>query len=77
MSNPANTLMPAAMKAGDAPALFGVEESGEAMLVNYRVKEGVYVVDRLFRVAELRVGASQKVTIRHEGAAHGFWSSLQ
>jgi P-type conjugative transfer protein TrbG len=67
--------MPAAMKSGDAPALFVVEEGGEPMLVNYRVKDGVYIVDRLFKHAELRVGATQKVTVRHEAPSRGFWSS--
>lgn len=67
--------MPAGMKSGDAPALFVIDESGEPMLVNYRVKEGVYMVDRLFKAAELRVGASQKVVVRHEQPVRtSFWS---
>ena len=67
--------MPVAMKAGDAPALFVIEDGGEPMLVNYRVKDGVYMVDRLFRTAEMRVGPKQRVTIRHEVASRGFWGS--
>ena len=66
--------MPASMRAGDAPALFVVEDNGEPMLVNYRVKEGVYLVDRLFKTAELRVGAHQKVVIRRDAPQHAFWS---
>ena len=65
--------MPASMRAGDAPALFVVEENGEPMLVNYRVKEGMYMVDRLFKTAELRVGAHQKVVIRRDAAKRAAW----
>lgn len=65
--------MPPAMKTGDAPALFVIEDGGEPMLVNYRVKDGVYMVDRLFRKAELRVGVSQRVTIQREAPARPTW----
>jgi type IV secretion system protein VirB9 len=47
--------MPDAMATTDAPALFVVEE-GKPLLVNYRVKGSLYIVDRLFARAELRVG---------------------
>lgn len=47
--------MPASMKSGEAPALF-VREGKELLLVNYRVKNNYYIVDRLFTEAELRCG---------------------
>jgi len=44
---------------------------GEAELVNYRFENGYYVVDRLFNVAELRLGASDQQVVRlvYKGAA--------
>lgn len=55
---------------GEAPPLFVIGHGGEAELVNYRQRGRFYVVDRLFEVAELRLGASkqQVVRIRREGA---------
>lgn len=47
--------MPQGIAATDAPALFVVED-GKPLLVNYRVKDSLYIVDRLFARAELRVG---------------------
>ncbi len=46
---------PQAMLVREAPALF-VLRNKEIQLVNYRVKNDVYVVDRLFDAAELHVG---------------------
>lgn len=40
---------------GEAPALY-VRERGQLQMVNYRVKGTLYIVDRLFRLAELRLG---------------------
>lgn len=61
--------MPGNLNGTDAPALFVIED-GKPLLVNYRVKgvaDGntgpVYIVDRLFDRAELRVGAKNAVTI--------------
>lgn len=48
---------------GESPALF-VMERGEMQLVNYRVKENLYVVDRLFAVAELRLGQDDQDVVR-------------
>ena len=38
------------------PPLFIVGPAGGSELVNYRVRGGYYVVDRLFAAAELRLG---------------------
>ena len=47
--------MPDNLATTDAPALF-VMEDGRPLLVNYRVKDRLYIVDRLFTQAQLRVG---------------------
>jgi type IV secretion system protein VirB9 len=50
--------MPVGMTTSDAPALF-VMEDGKPLLVNYRIKQRLYIVDRLFADAQLRVGDRQ------------------
>lgn len=59
-----------AMLHGESPALFVIER-GELQIVNYRVKKNLYVVDRLFRVAELRLGQDEQdiIRIRRTGAS--------
>lgn len=54
---------PPAMATSEAPPLF-IIENGEAVLVNYRVLSGRYVIDRLFDIAELRLGAERPVIVR-------------
>lgn len=49
---------------GEAPPLFVIGEAGEASLVNYRMSGRFYVVDRLFGVAELRLGAKKQAIVR-------------
>jgi len=49
---------------GEAPPLFVVGENGEAQLVNYRMSGRYYVVDRLFDVAELRLGERRQQIVR-------------
>lgn len=49
---------------GEAPPLFVVGTSGEAELVNYRVKGAFYIVDRLFAAAELRHGGKRQNVVR-------------
>ncbi|MCC6481224.1 MAG: P-type conjugative transfer protein TrbG [Sphingomonadaceae bacterium] len=49
---------------GDAPPLFLLGPKGEAELVNYRMSGRYYVVDRLFDVAELRLGLNQQQVVR-------------
>jgi len=51
------------MPTGEAPALFVKDTSGEVMLVNYRVKNNYYIVDRLFTQAEMRNGMKETVVI--------------
>jgi type IV secretion system protein VirB9 len=62
---------PPALGTGEAPPLFVRAEDGASELVNYRVRGRYYVVDRLFSVAELRLGGKkqQVVSIVRDGAA--------
>ncbi|RHW18168.1 P-type conjugative transfer protein TrbG [Sphingomonas gilva] len=55
---------PATLAVGEAPPLFLVDGNGEAQLVNYRVKGRFYIVDRLFDVAELRLGTKEQTVVR-------------
>jgi type IV secretion system protein VirB9 len=57
---------PAAMLAREAPALFVLSSTNETQLVNYRVKNDYYVVDRLVDRAELRVGQKDQEIVRIE-----------
>ncbi|HEY6418777.1 MAG TPA: P-type conjugative transfer protein TrbG [Candidatus Binataceae bacterium] len=62
--------MPPAMKSSEAPALLVSAGSGTQM-VNYRVKDNYYVVDRLLTDAILVSGVGRdqdRVTIRYAGA---------
>jgi type IV secretion system protein VirB9 len=54
---------PAAMVLREAPALFVLRDS-ETELVNYRVKNDTYVIDRLIDAAELRVGQKDQEIVR-------------
>ena len=47
----------------ESPALFVIER-GEVQLVNYRVKKNLYIVDRLFDLAELRLGQDEQDVVR-------------
>ena len=47
----------------EAPPLFVMGTHGDAQLVNYRVKGDWYIVDRLFDMAELRIGESPQAII--------------
>jgi P-type conjugative transfer protein TrbG len=51
------------MASYEAPALFVIEDK-QPLLVNYRVKQSIYIVDRLFDRGQLRVGAKTAVDIR-------------
>jgi len=55
---------PASIAVGDAPPLFVVGPTGEAELVNYRVRGRFYVIDRIFDVAELRLGTKKQQVVR-------------
>lgn len=55
---------PEALAVGEAPPLFVVSATGDAELVNYRVRGRFYVVDRLFDAAELRLGTKKQQVVR-------------
>lgn len=55
---------PASLAVGEAPPLFLVDAKGTAALVNYRVQGRYYVVDRIFDVAELRLGLKHQDIVR-------------
>ena len=61
---------PPTLPQGEAPPLFVRGEGGRAELVNYRLRGRYYVVDRLFTVAELRLGEKRQQVVRivHNGA---------
>ena len=55
---------PDSLPQGEAPPLFVQGSKGVPALVNYRVKGNTYIVDRLFAVAELRLGDKPQLVIR-------------
>ena len=55
--------MPGGIAEGELPPLFVVGPSGGTELVNYRVRQNYYVVDRLFAAAELRMGSDRKQAV--------------
>jgi type IV secretion system protein TrbG len=61
---------PETLSSSEAPPLFTLENN-EPALVNYRVVDGRYVVDRLLDVAELRLGSTTPTIVRisRDGAA--------
>jgi type IV secretion system protein VirB9 len=56
--------MPAGISQGEAPPLFVIGPEGDGQLVNYRVRQNYYIVDRLFAAAELRMGGEHQETVR-------------
>jgi type IV secretion system protein VirB9 len=54
--------MPDAMHVTEAPALWVIDEFGEQILVNYRVREGHYIVDKLFGKARMAVGVGSQAS---------------
>ena len=67
--------MPAGIVEGELPPLFVIGSAGGTELVNYRVRQNYYVVDRLFAAAELRMGLDKKQAVvriaRTDGARAG------
>jgi type IV secretion system protein VirB9 len=55
---------PARIDQGDAPPLFVVGPTGGNELVNYRMSQNYYIVDRLFAAAELRLGEAPQQVVR-------------
>jgi len=49
---------------GELPPLFVRGASGKSELVNYRVRKNHMIVDQLFEVAELRLGAKKQKVVR-------------
>ena len=56
--------MPGGIAQGEAPPLFVIGPEGDGQLVNYRVRQNYYIVDRLFAAAELRMGGEHQETVR-------------
>lgn len=52
------------LQVDEAPVLFVVSPDGEAQMVNYRQQGGLFVVDRLFDRAELRLGDRRPQVVR-------------
>ncbi|MEO0883023.1 MAG: P-type conjugative transfer protein TrbG [Pseudomonadota bacterium] len=55
---------PTRLDQGEAPPLFVVGRDGRTQLVNYRMRDHYYVVDRLFARAELRLGEREQDVVR-------------
>jgi P-type conjugative transfer protein TrbG len=55
---------PGRLDQGEAPPLFVVGPLGDSQLVNYRVSNNHYIVDRLFAAAELRLGEKPQQVVR-------------
>jgi len=47
---------PSGIRQGEMPPLFVIGPAGGSELVNYRVRQNYYIIDRLFAAAELRLG---------------------
>lgn len=60
---------PRNLTATEAPPLFVLGRAGEAELVNYRVRDNYYVVDRVVRKAELRLGRDPQQVVVIERTA--------
>ena len=62
---------PASLAVVEAPPIFLLGRKGEAQLVNFRVKGRFYIVDRIFDVAELRLGTKNQQIVRIRRVADG------
>lgn len=60
---------PETIAVGEAPPLFVIGPSGDAELVNYRVRGRYYIVDRIFDSAELRLGTKNQQVVRIDRVA--------
>jgi type IV secretion system protein TrbG len=59
---------------GESPALYVIERD-EMQIVNYRVKGDLYIADRIFRLAELRLGQDEQDIVRLRNRRRGRTSS--
>ena len=55
---------PPDLQIDEAPALFVIAADGEAQMVNYRQAGGLFIVDRVFDRAELRLGDRRPQIVR-------------
>ncbi len=55
---------PKVLDQGEAPPLFVAGPDGSSDLVNYRVRGNYYIVDQLFKTAELRLGQDHQLVVR-------------
>lgn len=55
--------MPRNLKVTEAPVLFLLDDKKNPLIVNYRVKGDLYIIDRLIEKAELRVGHDKAIKI--------------
>jgi P-type conjugative transfer protein TrbG len=55
---------PAGIGQGEMPPLFIVGNGEKTELVNYRVRSPYYIIDRLFGIAELRLGGKDAQVVR-------------
>ena len=55
---------PSGIRQGEMPPLFVIGPASGSELVNYRVRQNYYIVDRLFAAAELRLGGDHQQTVR-------------
>ena len=55
---------PPELQVDEAPVLFVLAADGEAQVVNYRQQGGLFIVDRVFDRAELRLGAKRPEVVR-------------
>lgn len=60
---------PASLAQGEAPPLFTIGPDRKAELVNYRLRDRYYVVDRIFEAAELRLGLKKSQVVRIDRVA--------
>ena len=65
--------MPRGIAQGEAPPLFVIGPEGDGQLVNYRVRQNYYIVDRLFGAAELRLGGEHQQTVRISRTDERLW----
>jgi type IV secretion system protein VirB9 len=57
---------PPDMQVDESPALFVIAANGQTQMVNYRQQGGVFIVDRVFDRAELRLGDHHPQIVRIE-----------
>jgi type IV secretion system protein VirB9 len=57
---------PGSLGSTEAPPLFVIGDKGESQLTNWRKQGNVYVVDRLFQKAELRLGGTKPSIVHIE-----------